>query len=401
MNNFRLLTVFFLLLFSFGTTAQTPNQTLMVGAQQFSEYVAFLKNKRVGLVVNATSRVSKDLHLVDYLISKGVNVTVLFAPEHGIRGEIAAGEKVVDGIDLSTGLSVISLYGKHKKPTRDDLKKIDVLVFDMQDVGVRFYTYISTLHLVMEAAAENNTQLLVLDRPNPNGDYIAGPIMQPQFKSFVGMHAIPVVHGLTIGELALMINGEQWLENAIQIKARDLKIIPVKNYTHQTPYSLPVNPSPNLRTDVAVRHYASLGLFESTTISVGRGTATPFEVIGYPDPRLKINTQFQIDDVASAWPQRGKLSYGERYGKSDDAKMSKNDHFSIKAYDNWYWKMRDLGYTSKQIVSRPHWLGKLIGNDNVLKQIEKRVSYQKIEASWKPDLEKYRAMRKLYLLYAE
>ena len=287
---------------------QSTVSTIPVGADQLQEYLPYLEGKRVGLVVNPTSRLNTGVHLIDAMIEEQVNVTTLFAPEHGLRGEQDAGEEVEDGIDPETGLPVISLYGDHKKPTEEDLQNVDVLVFDMQDVGVRFYTYISTMQLVMEAAAEYGRQVVILDRPNPNGSYIAGPIMEPEHVSFVGMAPIPVVHGLTIAELALMINGELWLSNGVFLDEGDLKVVKVPEYSHSDSYSLPVAPSPNLQTDESVIHYPSLGLFESTTISVGRGTDTPFEVIGYPKEDLKINYEFQIADDSSAWPQQGELS---------------------------------------------------------------------------------------------
>ena len=368
-----------------------------VGADQMEQYIPYLEGKRVGLVVNPTSRLANGEHLIDNMLAEGVNVTTLFAPEHGLRGEQDAGEEVEDGIDPETGLPVISLYGDHKKPTPEDLENIDVMVFDMQDVGVRFYTYISTMQLVMEAAAENSRQVMVLDRPNPNGSYIAGPIMEDEHASFVGMAPIPVVHGLTIGELALMINGERWLSNGVFLAEADLQIVEVPDYSHSMPYSLPVAPSPNLQTDESITYYPTLGLFESTTISVGRGTDTPFEVIGYPDENLKINYEFQIADDDSAWPQQGQYVYGESYRIAPPA----NTKFTLEPFYRWYWNMRDLGYADEEIVDRPEWLAQLIGTETVMEQIRLGTPYQEIEQSWQPELEAFQQLRDSYRLYPD
>ncbi|MBC7004721.1 DUF1343 domain-containing protein [Photobacterium sp. BZF1] len=368
-----------------------------VGADQMEQYIPYLEGKRVGLVVNPTSRLADGEHLIDSMLAEGVNVTTLFAPEHGLRGEQDAGEEVEDGIDPETGLPVISLYGEHKKPTPEDLENIDVMVFDMQDVGVRFYTYISTMQLVMEAAAENSRQVMVLDRPNPNGSYIAGPIMEEEHASFVGMAPIPVVHGLTIGELALMINGERWLSNGVFLAEADLQIVEVPDYNHSMPYSLPIAPSPNLQTDESITYYPTLGLFESTTISVGRGTDTPFEVIGYPDENLKINYEFQIADDDSAWPQQGQYVYGESYRIAPPV----NSEFTLEPFYRWYWNMRDLGYTDEEIVDRPEWLAQLIGTETVMEQIRLGTPYQDIEQSWQPELEAFQQLRDTYRLYPD
>ncbi|NOI57530.1 hypothetical protein CKF94_09290 [Vibrio coralliilyticus] len=376
---------------------ESTTSSIAVGADQLEQYLPYLEGKRVGLVVNPTSRLNTGVHLIDAMIEEQVNVTTLFAPEHGLRGEQDAGEEVEDGIDPETGLPVISLYGDHKKPTEEDLQNVDVLVFDMQDVGVRFYTYISTMQLVMEAAAEYGRQVVILDRPNPNGSYIAGPIMEPEHVSFVGMAPIPVVHGLTIAELALMINGELWLSNGVFLDEGDLKVVKVPEYSHSDSYSLPVAPSPNLQTDESVIHYPSLGLFESTTISVGRGTDTPFEVIGYPKEDLKINYEFQIADDSSAWPQQGEYVYGESYRIAPP----ENTKFSIEAFSRWYWAMRDLGYQDSAIVDRPEWLAQLIGTTEVLNQIRQGKPYQEIEASWQPELDAFSTLRETYRLYPD
>ena len=253
---------------------------IIVGADQFSTYSSLLENKSVGVVANQTSRVENNkTHLVDFLIDKKVNITTVFAPEHGFRGNADAGEKVKDGVDSKTGLPIISLYGNNKKPSEQQLEGIDIMIFDIQDVGARFYTYISTLHYVMEACAELKIPVLILDRPNPNGHYIDGPILEPEHASFVGMHPVPVVHGMTIGEYAQMINGQGWLKN--NIKA-NITVVKVKNYNHQTEYSLPVKPSPNLPNDTAINLYPSLCFFEGTIVSAGRGTDMQFQIFGAP-----------------------------------------------------------------------------------------------------------------------
>ena len=273
------LSKYLLLLFLTYSTILISQNKVIVGAERPELYLNTLLGKRVGLVANQTSEVKKE-HLVDVLLNEGVNVVKVFSPEHGFRGKSDAGEKVKDEIDLQTGLPIYSLYGKSKrKPSKELLKDIDIIVFDLQDVGVRFYTYISSLHYVMEACAENNVQLIVLDRPNPNGFYVDGPILDLKFRSFVGMHPVPVVHGMTIGEYAKMINGEKWLDNMIQCS---LEIIPCLNYNHNTRYDLPIPPSPNLPNMRSVYLYPSLCFFEGTNISIGRGTNFPFQVFGAP-----------------------------------------------------------------------------------------------------------------------
>ena len=265
---------------------------IFTGANQWPAYMKLLKGKKVGIVANQTSVVNDtlesknslrvvDFHLVDFIYEFDNTISKVFAPEHGFRGTADAGEAIKDAVDLKTGIPIISLYGKNKKPSKEQLKDIDIMVFDIQDVGARFYTYISTLHFVMEACAENNIELVVLDRPNPNGQYIDGPILEPQHASFVGMHPVPVVHGMTIGEYAQMINGQGWLKNKMQC---DLRVIAMKNYTHQTPYSLAIKPSPNLPNDVAINLYPSLCFFEGTPISAGRGTNKQFQLFGSPTP---------------------------------------------------------------------------------------------------------------------
>ncbi|HDZ33916.1 MAG TPA: DUF1343 domain-containing protein, partial [Pseudoalteromonas sp.] len=273
------ITLFFIFsaIFIPSVQANEANNSLVVGAQQYAKFLPQLKNKRVGLVVNQTSTIGQT-HLVDALLAKSINITKIFAPEHGFRGDHDAGAHVKNAVDSKTGIPLISIYGKNKKPSQAALADVDVIIFDIQDVGVRFYTYISSMHYMMEAAAEQGIEFLVLDRPNPNIAYVDGPILEPEFKSFVGMHPIPVLHGMTVGELAKMIKGEGWINKAPDLK---LTVIPVDHYTRKSAYSLPVKPSPNLPNDQAIALYPSLCFFEATPISIGRGTDFAFQVIGY------------------------------------------------------------------------------------------------------------------------
>ena len=371
-------------------SVSVSSQDIQTGADQPDRYLPILKGKRIGLVVNHTSRVGGE-HLLDFLLRNSVEVKMIFCPEHGFRGNADAGEIVADQTDLKTGLPIVSLYGNNKKPTDEQLKGIDLLVFDMQDVGARFYTYLSTLHYVMEACAENELSLLLLDRPNPNGDYVAGPVLRPGFESFVGVHPIPVVHGCTLGELAGMINGEGWLKDGVTC---ELTVVPVKNYTHQSRYSLPVKPSPNLPNDVSVRLYPSLCFFEATNVSIGRGTVFPFQVIGYPDSRLGEFrfTPASIPGMAKNPKQMGQLCYGE-----DLRSTSLNEKFSMKYFLKYY----HLFDKEADFLSSERWFNLLAGNDQLLKDIRAGKSLSEIEASWQPELEKYRQTRKKYLLYPD
>lgn len=381
---------FILVLFVTGFCSVANINGIITGAEQPEKYLHLIESKRVGLVVNHTSLVD-DIHLVDYLLNKGIKVDKIFAPEHGFRGDASAGEEIKDGVDAKTGIPVLSLYGQTKKPTAAHLKNIDVLIFDIQDVGCRFYTYISTLHLVIEACAENNISLIVLDRPNPNGDYVAGPVLKPGFESFVGMDPIPVVHGCTVGELAKMINGEKWHKAA---KSCDLQVIPVQNYTHSTKYELPVNPSPNLPNYLSVRLYPSLCFFEATSVSVGRGTNFPFQVLGGLNKDLG---EFQftpknIPGVAVNPLNEGKVCYGV-----DLRLLEEVPKFTLKFFMNFY----DKYEVKTDFLTRENWFNLLAGNDELLAQIRKGKSEAEIMEALKPDLEKYKWIRKKYLLYPD
>lgn len=363
-------------------------KALVVGAEQPALYLPLLKDKQVGLVVNQTSRV-RDQHLVDYLLSQHINVKSVFAPEHGFRGDAGAGETISDGIDIQTGLPIRSLYGKTKKPTPDMLAGIDVLVFDIQDVGARFYTYISTLHYVMEAAAEQGIAIMVLDRPNPNGQFVDGPVLDPAFQSFVGMHPIPLLHGMTVGELALMIRGEQWINQANSLS---LTVIPVFHYRKSNHYSLPVPPSPNLPNDQAIQLYPSLCLFEATTMSVGRGTPWPFQVLGHP---VIQSGNFEFTPVSMPHSAPNPKLMGEAL-RGLDLRSS-----TIKGFDlSLLIKARDaFAATDHAFIDRPRFFDLLAGTDVLRTQMEQGLSEESIRLSWQSGIEHFLVQRKPYLLY--
>lgn len=379
----------FIILFSLSCKAQQPKE-LKTGAEQPEKYVHLIQNKKVGLVVNHTSLVG-EIHLIDFLREQNIDVVKIFAPEHGFRGDASAGEKIEDGVDSKTGIPVVSLYGDTRKPLPGHLADLDILVFDIQDVGCRFYTYISTLHLVMEACAENNKTLVVFDRPNPNGDYVAGPVLKPGFESFVGMHPIALVHGCTVGELAQMINGEKWLETE---RMCELSVVPVANYAHNMAYSLPVAPSPNLPNDLAVRLYPSLCFFEATSVSVGRGTDFPFQVLGGLKPELGefSFTPRSIPNAAVNPLNLGKICYGVDLRQLDEVPP-----FTLKFFLDFYTKYDN----EKEFLTRERWLNLLAGTDKLIVQIRQGLSEEEIVKSWQPELVEYKRMRKKYLLYPD
>lgn len=369
---------------------------IQTGADRTSLYVPMLKGKKIAIVANQTSIIQKqskfnsevkNIHLVDYLNNSSIlDVVKVFAPEHGFRGKADAGETIKDGIDTKTGLPIISLYGKNKKPSNKQLEGIDIVVFDIQDVGARFYTYISTLHYVMEACAENNIPVILLDRPNPNGNYIDGPVLEPEHKSFVGMHPVPVVYGMTIGEYGKMINGENWLENNLKC---NLTVIPLKNYTHNTNYSLPIKPSPNLPNDISINLYPSLCFFEGTNVSAGRGTNKQFQIYGSPYlDETNFSFTPQANEGAKYPKYKGKLCYGE-----DLSNSKKIDYINLNWLLNAYNKTAD-----KSVFFNPFFT-KLAGTKNLQQQIENGASETDIKASWKNALEAFKRIRKNYLLY--
>jgi uncharacterized protein YbbC (DUF1343 family) len=364
---------------------------IQLGAERMDQYLSQLQGKRVALVVNQTSVIGKT-HLVDTLLQLGVDIKKVFAPEHGFRGNHSAGAIIKDGKDLKTSLDVVSLYGKNKKPSAEMLADVDVVLFDIQDVGVRFYTYISTMHYVMEACAELGKKVVVLDRPNPNGYYIDGPILEPEYKSFIGMHAIPIVHGLTVGELAQMINGEKWLKNEVIC---DLRIVSCLNYTHDSLYHLPVRPSPNLPNMNSVYLYPYLGLFEGTNVSIGRGTDFPFQVIGRPGSVGAFSfTPRSIPGVSDNPKHLGKECVGETIPDflSDDilSQNTLNLTWLILMYEN---NRAEDGEYFKDFFY------KLAGNKELRIKIEAGMSDADIRKTWQPGLDKYKVKRKKYLLY--
>ena len=380
---------FAVILFSVSCNAQGTTE-LKTGAEQPEKYVHLLQNKKAGLVVNHTS-LADEVHLIDFFQKQKIEVVKIFAPEHGFRGDAAAGELIEDEVDSKTGIPVVSLYGETRKPLPEHLAGVDVVIFDIQDVGCRFYTYISTLHLVMEACAENDKPLIIFDRPNPNGDYVAGPILKPEFESFVGMHPIALVHGCTVGELAQMINGEKWLKNKNQC---ELTVIPVAGYSHKMAYSLPVAPSPNLPNDLAVRLYPSLCFFEATSVSVGRGTDFPFQVLGGLKPDLGdfTFTPRSIPHAAVTPLNEGKVCYGV-----DLRQLENVPRFTLKFFLDFYRQYDN----EKKFLTREHWLNLLAGTDKLIEQIRQGLSEAEIEESWQPELENYKRMRKKYLLYPD
>ena len=361
---------------------------IQTGAEQTNLYLPALRGKRVGLVVNHTSTIGKT-HLADSLLALGVAVKTIFAPEHGFRGEATDGETIANGRDSRTGVMIASLYGKNRKPSPGQMDSLDVLIFDIQDVGTRFYTYISTMNYVMEACADANKPLIILDRPNPNGHYVDGPVLDPKFKSFVGMNPIPVVHGLTVGELAGMINGEGWLEGG---KKAPLTVVPVKNYTHQTPYVLPIRPSPNLPNQQAVLLYPSLCFFEGTVVSVGRGTDKQFQVIGAPDTKYGPYT-FTPEDKPGAVnpPQEGKTCAGLNLSNVPIAR----DSMMLSYLFDFYNRATDK---SKFFLAN-NGIDRLAGTNQLRLQMRAGVPEQTIRKSWQPGLSAYKTMREKYLIY--
>jgi len=385
---------FFLCVFFFTACFFSFCQTAppIVGANALEKYAALIDTKKIGIVANQTSVIFKTpqqtsyTHLVDSLQSSGMHIQCVFSPEHGFRGKADASERVAHGIDKKTGIAIVSLYGENKKPTPAQLKGLDVMVFDIQDVGVRFYTYLSTLHYVMEACAENNIPLVLLDRPNPNGHYIDGPTLKMEHRSFVGMHPVPLVYGMTIGEYATMINGEQWLKNKVQC---DLTVIPLQNYTHQTKVHLPIRPSPNLPNDLAINLYPSLGFFEGTTVNAGRGTEFQFQRYGAPWFPTTDFSYIPKPNFGAKYPKHSnKICYG--VDLSQHKKMAK---VTIAWLQDAY----------KKTPKKEKFFGKTFtihaGTTLLRQQLESKASVKTIEASWEKDLKKFKKTRAKYLRY--
>ena len=385
---------------------------LKTGAERTDLYLKLLKGKNVAIVANQTSVISRIInseaydidthtekvtdtikfskieyvHIIDSLLSLKINIKKVFSPEHGFRGKAEAGAHVEDGLDSKTGLPILSLHGKNKKPSKEQLKDIDVVVFDIQDVGVRFYTYISTLHYVMEACAENNIPLIVLDRPNPNAHYVDGPVLEPEHSSFVGKHPVPVIYGMTIGEYGQMINGEKWLKNDVHC---NLTVIPLEGYTHDYQYSLPIRPSPNLPNDKSINLYPSLGFFEGTTINAGRGTDTQFQQYGAPFfEKTDFSYTPKANDGAKYPKHKNKLCYGINLQENDH--LDKLDlSFLIDAY--------------KRTPKTEKFFGKTFtihaGTKKLQQQIKEGLSEQEIRKTWEKDLQEFKKVRKKYLIY--
>lgn len=368
-------------------------QEILPGARVMSSYLPVLQGKRVAVVANHTTLVGSK-HLVDTLLTVGVNIKKIFCPEHGFRGDFEAGEQIGNYTDKTTGLPVISLYGGSKKPKPTDLSDIDVVIFDLQDVGVRFYTYISTMHYVMEACAENGKPLIILDRPNPNGFYVDGPVLDTAFRSFVGMHPVPLVHGMTIGEYAQMINGEGWLKGKIKCQ---LTIIPCKGYTHSMTTALPVRPSPNLPNHLSVLLYPSLGLFEGTVVSVGRGTDYPFQVFGYPNFPDKGFRYIPVEKRGASVnpPYKGKPVYGI------DLRDYSVNYFLDRREIILDWLIYSYSNYPEKEKFFNNFFNLLAGTSELRQQIESGLSPSEIRATWQPALEQYKQIRKKYLLYPD
>lgn len=378
-------------------------KSIIVGANRTEQYLPLLEGKRVGVVANQTSvifntkkekreerrRKQSYTHIIDSLLSLDIDIKKVFAPEHGFRGTADAGELVKDGKDTKTGLHIYSLHGKHKKPTKTQLKDLDIVIFDIQDVGVRFYTYISTLHYVMEACAEQNIPLIILDRPNPNGNYIDGPVLEKKHSSFLGMHTIPLIHGMTLGEYAKMINGEAWLNNGITCQ---ITIIEIENYSHESIYSLSIRPSPNLPNDQAITLYPSLGLFEGTNVNAGRGTESQFQRYGAPflDKNYYQFSYTPIANFGAKYPKhKNKVCYG-----ADLSKVKAERRFTLKyimdAYNN---------ATDKSKVFNTSNFTTHAGTTALQQQIESGLSEAEIRESWQKDLDTFKAIRSNYLIY--
>lgn len=365
-------------------------QAIQVGAQRGELYLPLLQNKKVALVVNQSSKVNNQ-HLLDYLLSKHVNVVRIFAPEHGFRGDHDAGAHVKNDVDVATGIAITSIYGANKKPEKSIMDEVDVVIFDIQDVGVRFYTYISSMHYMMEAAAESNTQFIVFDRPNPNGKFVDGPILEAEFRSFVGMHPIPVLHGMTLAELALMIKGEKWINNAVSL---DLVTITNNHYRRELPYTLPVAPSPNLPNRQSIQLYPSLCFFEATPVSIGRGTAFPFQVMGHDLVPLG---DFEFTPISTPGAAlHPKLENQLLFGQ--DLRQSNIEGLNLDGFINAY---KQFNIAGVEFFERANFMDKLAGTDGLRLAIEQGQSAKQIKAAWQDDLRTFRQQRKPYLLYPD
>lgn len=373
------------------TAIATTAPSIVCGAERLSDYLPLLEGKKVALLVNQTAVVGKT-HLVDTLLSHRVSIKKIFAPEHGFRGAADAGEHVKDSVDARTGIPVMSLYGNKKKPSAEDLKGIDIIIFDIQDVGVRFYTFISSLHYLMEACVENDKQLIVLDRPNPNGWYVDGPLLKKEFQSFVGVDPIPVVHGLTVAEYAQMVNGEKWLGDG---RVCSLTVIPCLNYHHKMRYSLPVKPSPNLPNDLAIALYPAICFFEGTNISMGRGTDLPFQVIG--SPKTKFEGAYEFTPVSRPGAKTPPFLNEKCYGYDLTKEENRRTGFLFQYVMDMYRLYSD----KDDFFLKNNFFDKLCGTDNIRKFITEGKSVMRIKESYQTELLIFKSKRKKYLLYKD
>lgn len=369
-------------------TSKPVEHNIIVGAEQVEQYLPQLKGKNVALVVNQTSKVF-DEHLVDVLLKKDIDIKMIFAPEHGFRGNRDAGEKFDSSIDTKTGIPLVSLYGKNRKPSLSTMKNLDVIIFDIQDVGVRFYTYISTMHYMMEAAADAGVEFMVLDRPNPNGDFVDGPILEEEFRSFVGMHPIPLLHGMTVAELALMIKGEGWLTSE---KELSLTVHKVQHYQRNYPYSLPIKPSPNLPNAHSIALYPSIAFFEATPVSIGRGTPFPFQVIGHENIHIGgFNfTPVSMPGAAS------KPKFMNIRVQGEDLRQVVSHGLNLRYILSWYKAFAEREVT---FFNSPKFMDKLAGTDKLRKAIMAGKSAEQIRLSWRAGIIDFKQKRKPYLLY--
>lgn len=392
--------IFVLLVFQQVTLSQPNCQSILTGAARTDQYIGLLKNKRVGVFANQTSIVNGE-HLVDLLLQKKVLIKKIFSPEHGFRGTADAGEKITNEKDAKTGLPILSLYGKKTIPSAEDLKDVDVLVFDIQDIGARFFTYISSLEDFMEGAIENNKPLIILDRPNPNGFYVDGPVLDKKFKSFVGRQPVPVVHGMTIGEYAKMLVGEKWLNPALQSKITkaSVTVIPCMYYTHKSTYTLPVKPSPNLPDMSAIYLYPSTCFFEGTVLSEGRGTDKPFQLFGHPSlPKNLVSFTPHSKEGAKDPKLKDQLCYGwDLSGTPAEALKKINGQLQLK----WLLEAYRLFPDKKDFFRADGFFDKLAGNDLLVKQIKEGKTETAIRESWQPALKQFKKIRKKYLLYED
>jgi uncharacterized protein YbbC (DUF1343 family) len=368
------------------TSEALAQQQIMTGAAQAELYVQKLKGKKVGVVAHQASLVDSKTHLIDALLEAQIAVVKVFAPEHGFRGDADAGESVSDQKDIKTGLPILSLYGKNRKPAAESLQGIDLMLLDLQDVGVRFYTYLSTLHYVMEACAEQGIPLILLDRPNPNTHYVDGPVLEEDCKSFVGMHPVPIVSGMTIGEYAQMINGEKWLAGRVQC---ELTVIPLKNFTHRTPYEIPIRPSPNLPNAQSIALYPSLCLLEPTVISVGRGTEMQFQIYGHPQlPKSSFSFTPKPNYGAKKPKLMDQLCHGEDLSRIDRPNKIELQ-WLIRAYSN---------FPDKENFFKKGFF-RIAGTQKLQEQLSAGQNEKQIRKTWEKDLEDFRAIRQKYLLY--